>query len=318
VSRFARRLAAVAAALALSLSLTLTPTASAQAPQQQLPIGGFNDAVYHFIFDPDHVAGANNWSCTPSAEHPTPVVLVHATFVNLGTNWVDLSPRLANAGYCVYAFNYGMVSYSADRIGGLDDIADSAHTLKRFVDQVLRRTGAEQVDLVGHSQGGMMPNYYIKRLGGADKVRRFVAIAPSNHGTTVSGLTTFLPEAWGQIGSAIQSAFIMQVAKTAPGLTEQIAGSKFQKRLFGDGDTVPGPQYTVIATNRDWVVTPYPTQFLNAPNVDNVLLQDRCPTDTASHIGLFDDEPTMQLVLNALGPDDPHFQPECTGFGQPY
>ncbi len=316
MSRFARRLAAVAAALALSFALATT--ASAQAPQQQLPVGGFSDAVYHFVFDPDHVAGANDWSCRPSREHPTPVVLVHATFVNLGTNWVDLSPRLANAGYCVYAFNYGMLWYSADRIGGLGDIADSARTLKRFVNKVLDRTGARQVDLVGHSQGGMMPNYYLKFLGGADKVRRFVAMAPSNHGTTVSGLMTFLPQAWGQIGSALQNAFIVQMAKVAPGLTEQIAGSAFQQRLFAGGDTVPGPEYTVITTKHDWVVTPYTTQFLDGPNVNNILLQELCPTDDVSHIGLFDDFPTMQLVLNALGPDDPHFQPQCTGFGQPY
>ncbi|OEV22738.1 lipase, partial [Streptomyces nanshensis] len=45
-----------------------------------------------------------------------------------------------------------------------------------------------QVDIVGHSQGGMMPRYYLKFLGGAPKVNALVGIAPSNHGTTLSGL----------------------------------------------------------------------------------------------------------------------------------
>ena len=35
----------------------------------------------------------------------------------------------------------------------------------------------------GHSQGGMMPRYYLKFLGGASKVDDLVGLAPSNHGT---------------------------------------------------------------------------------------------------------------------------------------
>ena len=53
-----------------------------------------------------------------------------------------------------------------------------------------RATGASQVDIVGHSQGGMMPRYYIKFLGGAAKVHTLVGLAPSNHGTTLDGLFT--------------------------------------------------------------------------------------------------------------------------------
>ncbi len=38
--------------------------------------------------------------------------------------------------------------------------------------------------MVGHSQGGMMPRYYLKFLGGASKVDDLVGLAPSNHGTS--------------------------------------------------------------------------------------------------------------------------------------
>ena len=31
----------------------------------------------------------------------------------------------------------------------------------------------------------MMPNYYIKFLGGAAKVNELIGLAPSNHGTTL-------------------------------------------------------------------------------------------------------------------------------------
>ena len=58
------------------------------------------------------------------------------------------------------------------------------------MNKVLAATGAKKVDLVGHSQGGMMPRYYIKNLGGASKVNTLVGLAPSNHGTTLEGLFT--------------------------------------------------------------------------------------------------------------------------------
>ena len=133
--------------------------------------------VTSFVASPGAVAGANDWKCRPTAAHPEPVVLVHATGVNLGANWVALSPMLKNAGYCVFAFNYGFTGLSLNRIGGLGEISASAATMKAFVDQVLATTGASKVDVVGHSQGGMMPSYYIKRLGGASKVRTLGALA---------------------------------------------------------------------------------------------------------------------------------------------
>ena len=112
-----------------------------------------------------------NLPCTPTAAHPYPVVLVHGTAESMFDNWQAMSPALKAAGYCVYAFNYGSYNGSgAVGVYGLGDIAQSAQELKTYVDSVLARTGAAKVDLVGHSQGGMMPRYYMKNLGGGDRV----------------------------------------------------------------------------------------------------------------------------------------------------
>ncbi|MEU3459545.1 alpha/beta fold hydrolase [Streptomyces sp. NPDC006733] len=306
-----RRGWAVGAAAATALALLVAaPSATASTPAY--PVGDLGTAVSNFVLSPDAVAGANNWHCKPSPAHPTPVVLVHATFVDLGANWAVLSPTLANEGYCVYAFNYGMTWLSAGRIGGLGDIPQSAKTLQSFVDTVLQRTGAPKVDLVGHSQGGLLPNYYIKRLGGAAKVRSFVALAPSNHGTTLNGIVT-LGQKLNVLGFANNVLGLLRL----PGLVQQEVGSPFVQELFADGDTVPGPRYTVIETNRDTVVTPYTHAFLSGPAVRNVLIQDQCADDPVGHIGMFADGPALQNVLNALGADDPDFRADCSGYGLP-
>lgn len=109
----------------------------------------------------------------------------------MADSWQALSPLLVNQGYCVFALNYG--SYDGSGLVGVDatgPIETSAAQLSGFVDRVLSATGAGQVDLVGHSQGGMMPRYYLKFLGGAAKVHTLVGPAPSNHGTTRDGLFT--------------------------------------------------------------------------------------------------------------------------------
>src|SRR6478609_7715072 len=115
--------------------------------------------------------GANDWSCKPTAAHPRPVVLVHGTFADMSNSWQAISPLLKNNGYCVFALDYGSYAGSgAIGVYGTGEIPDSAAELNAFVDQVRAATGAAEVDVVGHSQGGMMPRYYLEFLGGAEEV----------------------------------------------------------------------------------------------------------------------------------------------------
>lgn len=310
--RRAVRRSAVSMLAALVCAVALLAGSSAPAGATTYPVGGVTQALANYLLSPNAVAGANNWNCRPSAAHPNPVVLVHATGVNLGANWAALSPMLANAGYCVFAFNYGMTWLSAGRVGGLGEISASARTMRSFVDQVLARTGASKVDVVGHSQGGMMPAYYIKFLGGANKVRTFIGLSPSNHGTTFSGLVT--------LGSNLNLiGFINSIFWWAgvPGLAQQEAGSSFQRNLFGGGDTVAGPRYVVIQTRHDLVVTPYTNAFLRGTNATNILIQDQCPSDWVGHVGMFADGPALQNVMNQLGPNTPGFRASCTDYGLP-
>lgn len=238
-------------------------------------------------------SGWNDYSCKPSAGHPRPVVLVHGTFANSIDNWLAFAPYLVNRGYCVFSLDYGQLP-GVPLFNALGPIDKSAEQLQVFVDKVLTATGAAKADLVGHSQGGLMPRYYLKFLGGAAKVNTFVGIAPDNHGTTLNGLTNLLPYFPG--AEDLLSA-------ATPALADQIVGSAFLTKLNAGGDTVPGVHYTVIATKYDEVVTPYRSQFLTGSDVHNVLLQDLCPVDLSEHaaIGLLD-RIAFHEAANALDP----------------
>ncbi|MDQ6840165.1 MAG: alpha/beta fold hydrolase [Actinomycetota bacterium] len=233
-----------------------------------------------------------NLSCRPSTAHPDPVVLVHGTFENQDDNWQALSPLLANSGYCVYSLNYGGITPTAPA-QGTGDIPTSAAQLARLVDHVLATTHAAKVDIVGHSQGGMMPRYYLNFLGGTSKVNDLVGLSPSNHGTTLFGLLTLAARTPG--GTALINATCVSCA-------QQTAGSPFLHKLNAGGDTRPAVAYTVIETAYDEVVTPYTSAFLTGPNVTNVTLQQQCPADFSDHLTTPYDPNALHDVLNALDP----------------
>jgi pimeloyl-ACP methyl ester carboxylesterase len=301
----------------MAVAVPATASASYSVPYGSTALG---DAIWNETWEPESVEGANN-NCKPSSAHPYPVVLVHATFADEGSNWVTLAPLLANNGYCVYAFNYGATWLSQEvwpfigpRIDGLNHIEHSAEELRSFVNNVLSKTGASKVDLVGHSQGGMMPNYYIKFLGGATKVNELIGLSPSNHGTTLSGVTKLL-EVF-PFASEIVTSLLEFFG--AASLSDQEAGSAFIKKLFGSGEpVVAGVRYVVIQTTHDEVVTPYSNAFLSGSNVTNITIQSQCSGDPVAHIGMFDDSPALQNVLNQLSSSpNSSFKASCSNYGQ--
>ncbi|MBS1847339.1 MAG: alpha/beta fold hydrolase [Actinobacteria bacterium] len=249
--------------------------------------------------------GSNDWNCKPTAAHPQPVILVNGTFATMGENWAVISPALKNAGFCVFAFNYGatwITTLTLGHISSINHIDQNAAELSTFVNKVLAATKASKVDLVGHSQGGMMPNYYLKFLNGAAKVNALVGLAPSNHGTTLDGIVT----CGMQLGTALPT--LMPFISTAlaaggiPAAADQMVGSAFMKKMATKPDTVPGVKYTVISTKYDEVVTPYTSQFLSGSNVTNIVLQNQCSLDHSEHVSIAFDHIATQDVLNALDP----------------
>ena len=163
------RLAYALAALAATLLLGSAP-AVARAADEPLPPQG------------PPPPGANDFACKPPPRHPYPVVLVHGTFLDMSVSWDVLAPALERRGYCVFALDYG--NGPGPGVNGVGDMPTSAAQLKTFLGKVRAATGARKVSIVGHSQGGMLPRYLIKFLGGRRTIDDLVGLSPSSHGTT--------------------------------------------------------------------------------------------------------------------------------------
>jgi len=109
--------------------------------------------------------------------HP-PVLLIHG-FLGTRGSMYPLERRLADEGLCVFSFNLGALNSR--------DIRASAFLIHRKIESILSQTAVQRIDIVGHSMGGLIGLYYIKKLGGQERVRRLVMM-----GTPIKGTWTAL------------------------------------------------------------------------------------------------------------------------------
>ncbi|MFW6868355.1 esterase/lipase family protein [Nocardioides sp. CPCC 206347] len=223
---------------------------------------------------------------TAPAEAATadPVVIVPGLFGNgpgaAQVGYAYLQARLVSAGFDVEVF--------AAPDYGTGDIHANAARLGDFIDDVLAETGAAKVDLVAHSQGGVMARDYVKTLGGDAKVDSLVMYGTPNYGTQVASLAT-------QWGGGSCFAIV--------GCAQQAIGSSYLTALNAGDDTIGAVRYTAIATEYDSVTTPYENAFLNAGdgNITNVTVQSQCAAwRWADHFSITYDAVVVDGVVDAL------------------
>ena len=176
------RMGAAAVTAAALLAVTGAGAANATDPSTRAPLpvpySFFAGAAQALTAPGAELPGANDWSCRPTADKPRPVVLVHGTSGGAVTNWATYGPLLHNEGYCVYTLTYGALPgqpWPVSLLGGLSDITEvSVPQVGEFVDRVLASTGAEQVDLIGHSQGTLVSGL-VAKVGRPGKVNTVAA-----------------------------------------------------------------------------------------------------------------------------------------------
>jgi triacylglycerol lipase len=291
-----RRVAVALLALIAAAGLTLAAQ-PAQAATKPLPVpyNFLPAAVFGGLPDAD-APGTNDWTCKPTAAHPRPVVLVHGTAGNRSTNWQTYGPLLKNNGYCVFAFTYGEIPsiYPINALGGFGDMRASAAVMRTFVNRVLAATGASKVDLIGHSQGTLMPDYYVKYLGGAAKVGSYISLAPLWHGTELGTPINLIAGAFGI--KPDQVPICTACAQFAP-------GTGFMDQIRAGGAAARGVKYVNIMSKYDELVVPYTSGI--EPGMTNIVLQDHCKQDFTEHFEIAADKNASIFVLNALDPAHP-------------
>lgn len=197
-----------------------------------------------------------------------PVLLVHGTGVNRELNWDwNYWKTLPTAGFDTCWVQLPKAE--------LYDIQVSAEYVARAIDVMRKRFGSE-VDVLGHSQGGLIPRWAIKWFSSGRYVDDYIGLASPNHGTAVAGSTSPCFESCWQMRQT--SNFIA---------------------ALNDGDETPGAtRYTSIYTASDELVQPVGTQDLDGGL--NVLLQDLCPGRPVDHLGIVGDGVTYDLVVHLL------------------
>ncbi|WP_327095878.1 lipase family protein [Nocardia vinacea] len=233
--------------------------------------------------------GVNRYDCVPTVPGAVPVVLLHGFAGDEYRAWGYLGPALTNAGLCVYSFSYG--GSNAMQGGGNGPLADSAVEIKQKLTALTTRLGVPKVDLIGHSEGGIMAQYIVKTDPAiATGVHSVTTISSPTHGTL------------GNLGATLLNAGnFRDELPVPPAVKDLLAGSAFLQELNSGPITVPGVAYTTISSRFDPISSFGQNQAMIAePGVDNYVLQNVCPGSKAGHNGTVFSPTTAALVLNRL------------------
>lgn len=281
------RKTAIVLAFALGATLTVPGIAASAAPA--VPEGAVSVAPAGAAAEQTSTQSASASSSGAAAAGPAAAtdnpVIVLGGLSGFAFAYEPLAARLAADGFRPFIYELPGL--------GFGDIPTSARDFADYVDQVRATTGASRVDLVGHSEGGIVARYYLKRLGGTGAVGRYVSLGSPHYGTYVANIVAFLG-----LGNCAGVVACQQMT----------IGSDFLADLNAGDDTPGSVSYTTIRTWQDELVRPVGNAAL-ADGANNVLIQSRCPLRLVGHLGLALDGTTYTVIRQALR--DQSTRPNC-------
>lgn len=133
-----------------------------------------------------------------SASAADPILFVHG-WNSSSSTWTTMVNRFAADGWTSAQLNNW--SYNTSQSN-----ATTAQQIATKVDQIRSATGAAKVDLVTHSMGGLSSRYYVKNLGGDQKVDEWVSLGGPNHGTDTASFCWSTACSEMRIGSSFLAA----------------------------------------------------------------------------------------------------------------
>jgi pimeloyl-ACP methyl ester carboxylesterase len=200
----------------------------------------------------------------PAAAGRPPVLLIHGYLATRGSLHL-LERQLVDRGHIVISYPLGTVNWG--------DIRDSAGLIARKVESIVAQTEVKKIDVVGHSMGGLVGLYYLKRLGGRHRVRRLIMLGTPTHGT------------WSALFGLITAPLGLASLQLLP-------GSPFLREL-AEMPLPKGAEVVSIGAVRDWL----------APLSTTILDGVRHITLATDHSGLLVDAEVAEVVAGLLAAD---------------
>ncbi len=140
-------------------------------------------------------------ACSHSSDQRNPVLLVHG-INDTGAIFHKMAPYLTQMGWSVYDLD--LIPSNGEL--GLDQLAG------QVVDYIAATFSPEQpLDLVGFSMGGIVSRYYVQRLGGINRIQRFITLASPHNGTW----TAYFRSGLGCIQMTPGSTFLQELNQDA-------------------------------------------------------------------------------------------------------
>lgn len=195
---------------------------------------------------------------TRTPRQRNPVLLIHG-LSDTTVVFDSMSGYLSGLGWSVNSFN--LIPNNGDMT--LDQLA------KQVADYVAKTFDPRQpLDVIGFSMGGIVSRYYIQRLGGIDRVQRFISISAPNNGTLAGYLS------W------------------RPGCVQLRTDSEFLQDLNRDAAMLERLNFTVIWTPFDLLIIP--PQSSQMPMGKEIVLPVRL------HSWMLSDQRCLKAVATAL------------------
>jgi len=185
-----------------------------------------------------------------------PVLLLHGFY--------DTAMRLHPMRDFLTARGMNAVAIDLEPSDGRAPLAELARQVKRFADTHF----PEAFDIVAFSMGGLVARYYLQRLGGMERVRRFVTLGTPHHGTWMAYLSG------------------------RPGVRDMRPHSAFLEDLNRDVGTLSALDCTSIWTPFDQMILPAVSSKMPVGKSVRVW--------TPAHLRLVYSERVMRHVLEAL------------------
>lgn len=213
-------------------------------------------------------------------DHRDPILLVPGTDLTPKANYswnYERAFRALHWAYCTVAL--------PQRATGNIEVAGEYVV---YAIRKMARQSARRVDILGYSQGGMVPRWALRFWPDTRRlVKTFVALDPSNHGTVDANAAC-----QGQCSAADW---------------QQAEHSHFMAALNSYAETFAGIDYTVVYSRTDEIVVPNlnsqgsSSLHTGRGRIENIAVQQICPSDVSDHLAMGSYDPVgYALAVDAF------------------